>query len=129
MVEKPASSAGPPLRRTGISGRSIAAMVVGICSLPLLIPIPLPGMIPGLGLVLGIVAIVLSAIELKAIAKGKVNPRSRGFAVAGLACGIVGAVSGVLFIIFFGAIIMPLICAAIAAVAATLKSGQIPLPR
>lgn len=116
------------VEKTGISGRSIASMVVGICSLPLLIPIPLPGMIPGLGLVLGIVAIILAAIELKAIAKGKVNPRSRGFAVAGMATGIVGAISGVLFIIFFGAIIMPAILAAIAGIAAALKGGQIPIP-
>jgi hypothetical protein len=111
--------------KTGISGRSIASMVVGICSLPLLIPIPLPGMIPGLGLVLGIVAIILAVIELKAIAKGKVDPRSRGFAIAGMATGVVGTISGMLFIIFFGAVIM----SAIAGAAAALKSGQIPIPR
>ncbi len=111
--------------KTGISGRSIASMVVGICSLPLLIPIPLPGMIPGLGLVLGIAAIILAIIELKAIAKGKVDSRSRGFAIAGMATGIVGTISGVLFIIFFGAVIM----SAIAGAAAALKSGQIPIPQ
>jgi hypothetical protein len=113
------------VEKTGISGRSIAAMVVGICSLPLLIPIPLPGMIPGLGLVLGIVAIVLAAMELKAIAKGKVDPRNKGFAVAGMACGIVGTILGILIIIFFGAIASTVL----AAIAAALKSGQIPLPK
>jgi len=113
------------VEKTGISGRSIASMVVGICSLPLLIPIPLPGMIPGLGLVLGIVAIILAIIELKAIAKGKVDPRSRGFAIAGMATGIMGTLSGVLFIVFFGAVASTVL----AAIAAALKSGQIPIPR
>ncbi len=108
--------------RTGISGRSIASMVVGICSVPLFIPIPLPGTIPGLGLVLGIVAIVLGSIELKAVAKGKVDPRSRGFAIAGLTCGIVGTVLGILIVAFFGAIILPAICAAV------IKGGRIPIP-
>ena len=113
------------VEKAGISGRSIASMVVGICSLPLLIPIPLPGMIPGLGLVLGIVAIILAVIELKAIAKGKVDPRSRGFAIAGMATGIVGTISGVLFIIFFAAIVST----GLAAIVAVLKSGQIPIPK
>ncbi|MBA7709916.1 hypothetical protein ES703_118842 [subsurface metagenome] len=113
------------VEKAGISGRSIASMVVGICSLPLFIPIPLPGMIPGLGLILGIVAIVLAAIELKAIAKGKVDPRSRGFAVAGMATGIMGTLSGVLFIVFFGAVASTVL----AAIAAALKSGQIPIPK
>lgn len=113
------------VKKTGISSRSIASMVIGICSLPLFIPIPLPGMIPGLGLVLGIVAIILAVVELKAIAKGRVDPRSRGFAIAGLATGIVGAISGVLFIIFFGAVASTIL----AAIAAALKSGQIPIPK
>lgn len=113
------------VEKAGISGRSIASMVVGICSLPLLIPIPLPGMIPGLGLILGIVAIILAAIELKAIAKGKIDPRSRGFAVAGMATGIMGTLSGVLFIVFFGVVASTVL----AAIAAALKSGQIPIPK
>ena len=113
------------VEKAGISGRSIASMVVGICSLPLLIPIPLPGMIPGLGFILGIVAIILAAIELKAIAKGKIDPKSRGFAVAGMATGIMGTLSGVFFIIFFGVVASTVL----AAIAAALKSGQIPIPQ
>ena len=113
------------IEKAGISGRSITSMVVGICSLPLFIPIPLPGMMPGLGFILGIVAIILAILELKAIAKGKVDPRSRGFAVAGMATGIVGTIFGVLLIIFFGAIVST----GLAAIVAVLKSGQIPIPK
>ena len=99
-------------------------MVVGICSLPLFIPIPLPGMVPGLGLILGMVAIILAAVELKAIARGKGDPESKGFAIAGLVCGIAGVLLGILIIIFFGVIIFT----GLAGILATLPGGPIPIP-
>lgn len=67
-------------------GRGIASMVCGILSVVL--PFPYAG------LVLAIVAIALASGVLKATAPNVVGS-GRGMAIAGLVCGIVGAVEGV----------------------------------
>ena len=68
----------------GPKGKAIASMVLGICAVVF-------GccLWAWLGIVLGIIAIVLGALVLKNKEAGK------GFAIAGLVCGIVGAVLGV----------------------------------
>ena len=72
----------------GPKGKAIASMVLGICAVVLGCCVT-----AWLGLILGIIAIVLGALVLKNKEAG------RGFAIAGLVCGIVGAAFGVLGLI------------------------------
>ena len=72
----------------GPKGKAIASMVCGICAVVLGCCIS-----SWLGLILGIVAIVLGALVIKN------NEAGRGFAIAGLVCGIVGAAFGILGVI------------------------------
>jgi len=60
------------------NGKSIAALVLGILSI----------ILPYIGFIIGIIAIVFSAISLKEIKKNQ--EQGRGMAIAGLVCGIVG---------------------------------------
>ncbi|MBB6670543.1 DUF4190 domain-containing protein [Cohnella nanjingensis] len=66
----------PPPART--NGKSIAALVLGILSIP----------VPYLGFIIGILAIVFAALSLKEIKR--TGELGRGMAIAGLVCGIVG---------------------------------------
>lgn len=63
----------------GPKGKAIASMVCGICAVVLGCCIW-----SWLGLILGVIAVALAAIVLKN------NEAGRGFAIAGLVCGIVG---------------------------------------
>ncbi|MBP1991470.1 DUF4190 domain-containing protein [Paenibacillus eucommiae] len=74
----------PPPRT---NGKSIAAMVLGICSL----------VIPYLGLIIGIVAIVFASISFKEIKR--TGEQGKGMAIAGLVCGIIGTALYALIII------------------------------
>lgn len=72
----------------GPKGKAIASMVLGICAV-----------VGGcciwswLGLILGVIAVVLGALVLKNKEAGK------GFAIAGLVCGIVGVVWSIVALI------------------------------
>lgn len=70
------------------NGKSIAALVLGILSI----------MLPYIGFIIGIIAIVFSAISLKEI---KNQEQGRGMAIAGLVCGIVGtAIYAIIILVF-----------------------------
>jgi hypothetical protein len=71
------------------NGKSIAALVLGILSI----------MLPYIGFIIGIIAIVFSAISLKEIKKKQ--EQGRGMAIAGLVCGIVGtAIYAIIILVF-----------------------------
>ncbi|MFD0694002.1 DUF4190 domain-containing protein [Paenibacillus sp. GCM10027628] len=71
------------------NGKSIAAMVLGILSI----------VIPYVGIILGIIAIVLSRIASKEIQlRGE---QGKGFAITGLVCGIIGTALYAIIIAFF----------------------------
>ncbi len=69
-----------PYQPPRTNGKSIAAMVLGIVSIVL----------PYIGFIIGILAIIFSAISLKEIKR--TGEQGRGMAIAGLVCGIVGTV-------------------------------------
>ncbi|PZE20200.1 DUF4190 domain-containing protein [Paenibacillus xerothermodurans] len=70
------------------NSKSIAAMVLGILSI----------VIPYIGLIIGIVAIIFSAISLKEIKR--TGEQGRGMAIAGLVCGIIGTlIYGIILLI------------------------------
>jgi len=73
----------PPQEKLGLA---VASMVLGILAI----------LIPYVGLILGIIAIILSAKAMKQYHAGA----GKGMAIAGLICGIVG-VSVYALIIFF----------------------------
>lgn len=77
----------PVVPRT--NGKSIASMVLGILNLLLIL-------MPYISVILGILAIILSAISFKEIRR--YGDTGKGMAVAGLVCGIVGTI--VVLIIF-----------------------------
>jgi len=72
------------------SGRAIAAMVIGICSV--VFGCCLFGIF---GLGLGIAGLILSVNERKAIAAGQASEKGKVFALVGLITSIVGLVFGV----------------------------------
>ncbi|MEC0182992.1 DUF4190 domain-containing protein [Paenibacillus peoriae] len=69
------------------NGKSVASMVLGILNLLLIF-------MPYVSVILGILAIILSAISFKEIRRHGEN--GKGMAVAGLVCGIVGTVFGLI---------------------------------
>ena len=75
------------------SGKAIAAMVLGICSIPgcMLYGIP--------AIVCGILAIVFYKQAKRRIAAGEFSPGSMSMAKAGLICGIVGLALGTAYIV------------------------------
>lgn len=89
---------GTPIMQSGTAqltqGKAIAALVLGICSIPgcMLYGVP--------GLVCGILAVVYAKKADVAIQLGQAPVTSRGFAKAGRICGWVGiALSSVYFVI------------------------------
>lgn len=78
---------------TKTSGKSVAALVLGICSIVSCILYGLPG------LVCGILAIVFASKVRRAVAAGEISPSSLGMANAGRVCGIVGVGLSTLFMI------------------------------
>jgi hypothetical protein len=81
------------------SGRALAAMIIGICS----IVFGWCG-IGILGIILGIVALILGIMERKAIASGQSSEKGKVFALVGLITGIVGIIGGVIVLIVFLAV-------------------------
>ena len=75
------------------SGKAIAAMVLGICSIPgcMLYGIP--------AIVCGILAIVFHVQAKQRIATGEFSPVSGSMAKAGLICGVIGLVLGTAYIV------------------------------
>ncbi|MFC5699784.1 DUF4190 domain-containing protein [Cohnella faecalis] len=67
-----------PYQPPKTNGKSIAGMVLGICSIA----------IPYIGFIIGIIAIIFSSLSLKEIKRN--GDQGRGMAVAGLVCGIIG---------------------------------------
>lgn len=70
-----------------VNGLGIAAMVVGIVAF-------LSGLVPFWGFIAGTVAVVLAIIGLK-------KPTGKGFAIAGLVTGAIGALSSLIFTVLF----------------------------
>jgi len=74
---------------TPMNSKSIAGFVLGVLSI----------IVPYIGFLLGIVAVILSALSLKEI---RVRyEQGRGLAIAGLVCGIVGTLLYAILILFF----------------------------
>jgi hypothetical protein len=72
-----------------MNGKSIAGFVLGVLSI----------IVPYIGFLLGIVAVILSALSLKEI---RIRyEQGRGLAIAGLVCGIVGTLLYAILILFF----------------------------
>ena len=82
----------PP--QEGSKGMSIAGMVLGIVS------IVCCGLI---GIICGIVGVILSGVALKN------NQPGRNMAIAGAVCSIVGIVSGIIWLVFYSASLLPMI--------------------
>lgn len=79
----------PPPPPTPMNGKSIAGFVLGVLSI----------IVPYIGFLLGIVAVILSALSLKEI---RIRyEQGRGLAIAGLVCGIVGTLLYAILILFF----------------------------
>lgn len=74
------------------NGKSIASMVLGILNLLLVF-------MPYISVILGILAIILSAISFKEIRRH--GDTGKGMAVAGLVCGIVGTIFGIIILTVF----------------------------
>ncbi|MGM1021548.1 MAG: DUF4190 domain-containing protein [Bacillota bacterium] len=79
----------PPPQLPATNSKSIASMVLGILNLMLVF-------MPYISVILGIIAIVLSAISFKEIRRYGEN--GKGMAVAGLVCGIVGTSIGLIIL-------------------------------
>lgn len=71
------------------NGKSITALVLGICSL----------FIPCLGLLAGIAGIIVSALSFKELKK--TGEQGRGLSVAGLVCSILGTLFWAVLFIFY----------------------------
>ncbi len=79
----------PPPPPTPMNGKSIAGLVLGVLSI----------IVPYIGFLLGIVAVILSALSLKEI---RIRyEQGRGLAIAGLVCGIVSTLLYAILILFF----------------------------
>ena len=92
----PESGGGAPTGELP-KGLSIAAMVLGICSLAFCIPI-----INYLTLPIGIVGLVLSIMAMKKCNRGEAA--GKGMAIAGLVCSLVGIALWVVIILIIGII-------------------------
>jgi hypothetical protein len=76
----------PPVQRR--NGMGLAAMTLGILSVPLVL-------IPFLGIVLGILAVVFGILGMKRAARSQAT--NKGQALTGVICGAVGVVGAVIF--------------------------------
>ena len=81
------------------SGKAIAAMVLGICSIPACFFYGVPG------LICGILAIVFWHLARGEILRGERSAASLGMATAGLVCGSIGAGLALLGIVVMAALI------------------------
>ncbi len=86
-------------------GKAIAALVLGICSIPGCILYGIPGII------LGILAIIFAKQANVAIQEGRAPVTSAGLAKGGLICGIVGLCLSVVYFLFMAIMIVIAIAA------------------
>lgn len=93
QMSAPPMAGGPAVVRT--SGKAIAALIVGICSL----------CIPYIGIVSSIVAIVLGILGMKEVDRSNGMVKGKGMAITGLVLGIVVLIIYILVFIFFGALL------------------------
>lgn len=77
------------------SGKAIASMVLGICSIVLCMCYGLPGIIAG---GVGLLMFYLARPDIR---DGRVNSASSGMATAGLVTSIIGVALGVIYLGFF----------------------------
>ncbi len=76
------------------SGKAVASMVLGICSIAMCMFYGLPA------LICGPLAIAFSIMAKKQVERGEAGGASTGLATAGMVCGIVGLLLALLFIGF-----------------------------
>ncbi len=94
-------------RPTQTSGRAIASMVLGICSIVTCSAYGVPG------LVCGILAVVFAKKAEDGIADGSAPETSRGMLKAGRICGWIGiGLSAMFFLFIIGMIILGIVGAA-----------------
>jgi uncharacterized protein DUF4190 len=74
------------------SGKAVASMVLGICSIVGCVMYGIPS------LICGPLAIIFAIMAKKQVARGEAGSSSTGMATAGLICGIIGLTMVVLFI-------------------------------
>lgn len=74
------------------SGKAITALVLGICSIPVCVLYGIPAII------CGILAIIFARTAKAQIRAGEAGANSKGMAIAGLICGIVGLCLGLLYV-------------------------------
>ncbi len=82
------------------SGKAIAALVLGICSIPICILYGIPS------IVCGILAMVFSSKAKAQVVEGDVNPASKSMATAGWICGTIGLCLGIIYIGIIAVIIV-----------------------
>lgn len=74
------------------SGKAVASLVLGICSIPVCLLYGIPAII------CGILAIIFARIAKAQVRAGEVNLTSTGMATAGMICGIVGLCLGLIYV-------------------------------
>jgi hypothetical protein len=95
-----APGCGPAGQFIPTSGKAIAALVLGIASIPLCMLHGVPS------LVCGGLAILFARQAFAEIERGQRHPNSHGLAKGGLICGIVGLSLGALYFFIFIAVII-----------------------
>jgi hypothetical protein len=91
----PTTYGAPPQQ----SGKAIASLVLGICSIPVCFCYGVPSIIAG------VIGLIFGTLASREIAGGGFTESSRGMATAGKICSWVGILFGVGYIIFFIAMI------------------------
>lgn len=74
------------------SGKAVAALVLGICSIPVCVLYGIPAII------CGVLAIIFARVAKAQVSEGEASPTSKGMATAGLICGIIGLCLGLLYV-------------------------------
>ena len=82
------------------SGKAIASLVLGICSIPVCVLYGIPA------IVCGILAIVFANKARAQVAAGEAGSSSKGMALAGMICGIIGLCLGLIYIGFVAVFIL-----------------------
>lgn len=85
------------------SGKSIAALILGIASLVLCF-------IPLLNIILGFIGMIMGIGQRRALSRGEITAKSSGMATGGMITGIIGIVVGIVMsIVISTAVILPII--------------------
>ena len=97
-IGMPCPQCGVPVGSAGAaqktSGKAIASMVLGICSIPTCFCYGI------LSIIIGIVGVALGSMASKEIRRGGYSDSSKGFVMAGQICSWIGIVLGVGYILF-----------------------------